>query len=396
MDEMKNQMKTVATRRFFLKTGAACGALAFGVAAEAKEKKAKAGLLPITIAGYPYNRVRAIADGSVTVEGCDVTFEPATIGPMNTHAFNGPQTRDVTEIGLSPYTLAFCNDGFRDYELLPIPILRLFRHKSIFIRADSDISKPSDLRGRKIATVGYSSSGLTWIRGILQSEYGVKPDEVEWITTQGDSAAKATGGVSKWEKVLPSNLTITTAPEGKDDSQLLIDGEVDAIFHPAEPQVFVDRNPVVRRLFPDHRRVEQAYFKKTGIFPIMHVVAIRRDIAAANSWLPKAVFDAYCRAKQADYELMHKMGAYFSSLPWFGQELHETREVMGDNFYPYGATQTRKAIETAFQFSFEQGLAKRKLTMEEVMNASSMEFEEYMVRYTPVRQISNPSARSNT
>jgi len=295
---------------------------------------------------------------------------------MNTHAFSGPQSREVTEIGLSPFTLAFVNDGFRDYELLPIPILRLFRHKSIFIRTDRGIKKPSDLRGRKIATVGYSSSGLTWIRGILQSEYGVRPDEVEWITTQTDSAASTTGGVSRWEKVLPSNIRIKAAPKGKDDSQLLIDGEVDAIFHPAEPQVFIDRNPIVGRLFPDHRTVEQAYFKKTGIFPIMHVVAIRRDVAAAHPWLPKAVFDAYCRAKQADYQLMHKMGAYYSSLPWFGQELHETREVMGDNFYPYGASQTRKAIETAFQFSFEQGLARRKLTMEEVMNESSMEFED--------------------
>lgn len=367
------------SRRCFL-SGSSAAALAVTAGrnqALAQETGAiESNRLPITVAGYRYNRVRALADLKVPIERCDVTFEEDGIGKMNTHAFEGPQAREVTEIGLLPYMLAFCNDGFRDYELLPIPILRLFRHKSIFIRTDRGIKQPADLRGRKVATVGYSSSGVTWVRGILQQQYGVKPSEIEWIVTGADSSAKITGGVSSWEKVLPTDFPIQHAPAGKDDSDLLISGEVDAIFHPAEPQAFIDRHPKVDRLFPDHRTVERAYFEETGVFPIMHVVAIRRDVAKENPWLPRAVFDAYCQAKKLDYQEMHKMGSYYSSLPWFGQELRDTRELMGENFYPYGVSGMRKAMETAFRFSYEQGLAKRVLKLEEVLHQSSLDFEE--------------------
>ena len=152
--------------------------------------------LPITLAGYAYNRVRAIVEGSVKIEGCAHQFEVTSIGPLNNHAFFGPQARAVTELGLIPYILAYANDDFRDYLLLPIPILRLFRHKSIFVRTDRGIKTPADLRGKTIATVGYSSSGLTHVRGILQEEYGVSPKDIRWISVSKDSATNLTGGVS--------------------------------------------------------------------------------------------------------------------------------------------------------------------------------------------------------
>lgn len=341
-----------------------------------KKGAAASSKLGITVAGYDYERVRALVDGRVEIEGCQTEFETDSIGKMNQHAFSGPQDREVTEIGISPFMLAFCNDGFRDYELLPIFPLKLFRHKSIFIRTDRGIRRPKDLRGRKIATPGYSSSSLTWIRGVLQDEYGVRPDEIQWVVTGKDSAAKLTGGASKWERVLPTGLSITQTPEGKSGSDLLIDGDVDAIFHPAEPQVYVDRHPKVDRLFADHRKVERAYFAKTGIFPIMHVVAIRRDIAKAEPWLPKAVFEAYSRAKQLDYEEMRKSRWAYSSLPWYGQELNETRELMGKNFYSYGIKKNRKALEAVFRYSHQQGLAKRVLKIDEVFNQTTLDLEE--------------------
>ena len=124
----------------------------------------------------------------VTVEGCATQFEVTGIGPLNNHAFFGPQTRDVTEIGLIPYILAYCNDDFRDYTLLPIPLLRLFRHKSIFVRTDRGIKTPADLRGKKVVTVGYSSSGLTHVRGVLQ-------EEIEWVSGMFTSRGFPSG---KW------------------------------------------------------------------------------------------------------------------------------------------------------------------------------------------------------
>lgn len=332
--------------------------------------------LPITMAGYDYSRARALVEGKVGIEGCAHRFEVTGIGPLNNHAFFGPQTRDVTEIGLIPYILAYCNDNFRDYTLLPIPILRVFRHKSIFVRTDRGINTPEDLRGKKVATVGYSSSGLTHVRGLLREEYGVSQEEINWISTQKDSGANLTGGVSNWEKVRPEGVNIIDAPDDEDESTLLISGAVDAIFHPAEPKVYQDRNPLVERLFKDHRTVEREFYKKTGNFPIMHAVAIRKETAEKNPWLPKAVFDAYSKAKQIDYDYMRNWGWAMDSLPWYGQEFNETRELMGENFYPYGLKASASSFETAFRYLYEQGLSDRQVGLEEMFEKSTLGLEE--------------------
>ena len=139
--------------------------------------------LPISMAGYRYDRTKALIDGSVKVDGCGVQFNESAIGDLNTHVFSGPQTLDVTEIGLHPFMLAFANDGFRGYSLRPIFPLRLFRHKSVFIRTDRGIEKPGDLKGKTIATAGYSSTSLTWIRGIFQDEYDITPKDMKWIVS---------------------------------------------------------------------------------------------------------------------------------------------------------------------------------------------------------------------
>ena len=366
-----------ASRRQFLTTSAASvvavGASSSMEAQENKDDTSKG--LPITIAGYPYERVRAIQDGRVKVDKCQVKFEVDKIGDLNRHVFNGPKTRDVTEVGLIPFLLAFCNGGLRDYQLLPIFVLKVFRHKSIFVHSDRGIAKPEDLRGRKVATVGYSSSGLTWIRGIIQDEYGIKPEEIEWVVTAKDSAKGQTGGASKWEKVPPpKSVNVTYAPEGKTDSDLLLEGKVDAIFHPAEPKAFVDRHPKVERLFSDPRKVESDYFKKTGIYPIMHIVAIRSELAKTQPWLPKAIFDAYSSAKQSDYDEMRKIRWAYSSLPWFGQEFRNTVNLMGDNFYSYGIKENRKALETVFRYLHQQGLSKRELTIDELFAPATLDF----------------------
>lgn len=352
-------------------------ALSGGVAdAQGDTKKASSDASSLTIAGYPYERVRAFENGGVQIPGYQVEFELGKIGELNQHVFNGPGTRDITEVGLIPFLLAFCNGGFRDYQLLPIFVLKVFRHKSIFIHADRGIEKPADLRGRKVATVGYSSSGLTWVRGILQDEYGVSPSEIQWVQTSKDSASGQTGGASAWEKVRPAGISIVDAPNGMDESDLLLSGEVDAIFHPAEPRAFVERNPKVRRLFSYPAAVERAYFKKTGIFPIMHLVAIRSDLVKEKPDLPKAIFDAYVQAKQRDYLEMRRIRWAYSSLPWFGQAHDETVAVMGENFYTYGIPENRKALETVFRYLDEQGLAERRLTVEELFVPSTLELKD--------------------
>lgn len=333
--------------------------------------------LPITVAGYDYNRVAAVANGQVPIEGCEVTYEVTGIGPMNMHALGGPKTRHVTEIGLIPYLLAWANDGIRDYALLPLPLLRVFRHKSMWVRSNSGIEDPRELKGKKVGIVGYSSSSLTWIRGVLQDEYGVKPEDLHWVVAAKESSAGLTGGASSWENVSPpDSIKITNAPAGMDESDLLLAGEVDAILHAAEPKAFMERNRAIRRLLVDHRSVEKDYFRRTGIFPIMHSIAIRRDVMADNPWLPGAVFAAFSKAKAMDMKYMQMLGWAYDTLPWYGQEFDETVAAMGRNFYPYGYEVSAKTYDTAFRYLHEQGMSKYRLSLEEIFDPSVRDLVE--------------------
>ena len=352
-------------------TSLAAPVTAWGKSAPDSDKR-----LPITIAGYRLDRVEGLYDGSVQVKGCDAKFVTDSIGAMNTHLFSGPQQREVSEVGLHPYMLAYANNGFRKYSLIPVFPIRVFRHKSIFVRADGNIKKPEDLRGKKVATPGFSSTSLTWIRGIIQHEYGVRPDEIEWVVSAKDSAAGVAGKLSKQEDMRPEGLSVSVGVEGKDESDLLLDGDVDAIFHAAEPKAYVQGDKRVVRLFPDFRKVERDYYARTGIFPIMHAVAIRNDVVEQHPWLPRAVFDAYVEAKQQMYVHMDKVGWATNSIPWFAKELEETKTLMGENFWPYGIEPNKKALDALFQYSYEQGLAKRKLKLEDVFLPESLGYSE--------------------
>jgi len=304
------EANTAPSRRGFLRTAVVAGGAAgtLNVSGVASALAASSKGPSITIAGYKLDRVEALIDGRVQVDGFDARFEVASIGDMNTHVFSGAQSREVTEIGLHPFMLAYANEGHRDYTLIPVFPLRLFRHKSIFIRTDRGIRSPEDLRGKRIATPGYSSTSLTWIRGIMQHEYGVRPDEIQWVIATKDSAAQDAGKISKQEQVLPKNLSFVQGPAGMDESDLLVNGEVDALFHAAEPRSYVEGHPKVARLFSDFRKSERAYFAKTGIFPIMHAVAIRKGAIEAHPQLPRAVFNAYSEAKQLNSDLMKNLG----------------------------------------------------------------------------------------
>lgn len=331
--------------------------------------------LPIAMAGYKYDRVDGLIDGRVSIEGADVTFEVSKIGDLNTHVFSGPQTLDVTEIGLHPFMLAYANDGFRDYTLIPVFPLRFFRHRSVFIRIDRGIEGPKDLRGRVVAGPLYSSTSLTWIRGFLQHEYGVKPEDLEWVipSTVSDTLS---GKSSGQENRVPEDVSFRLAPAGVDESEPLVSGEVDAVIHAAVPKAFAEGNPVVGRLFPDFRKTERAYFAKTGIFPIMHAVAVRKNLIEEHPWLPEAVFRAYSRAKFLAYDYLRNAAFFKDSLPWLEQELAETRALMGDNYWSYGIEGNRKTLDSLFQYSHEQGLTSRQLTIEELFHPSTLELTE--------------------
>jgi len=367
------------SRRDFVKATSLAGAAVAGaiplsaVGCAEDQRSSGDGRLAIQIAGYPYDRVQGLVDGDVRVEGAEVRFAPSNIYALNAMAMGGNQGWEVQEIGLHPYMLAYANDNFRDYSLIPVFPLRTFRHKSIFIRTDRGIDSPEDLRGKTVAVAGYSQSSLVWIRGILQHEYGVTPEDIQWVLAVESSDE---GTASRNETVVPEGVAYRFGPAGVDESDLLESGEVDAVFSAVEPRGYVEGDPAIARLFSDYRWTERAYFKTTGIFPIMHAVAIRNDVAEQNPLLPQALFEAYSQAKQHMYQQLQRLGWAMISLPWVGKELEDTRELMGDNYWPYGIDANRKVLEALFRYSYEQGLASRQLTIEELFHPTTLELRE--------------------
>lgn len=367
-------MKHDRARRNFLYKSA----LAVGVASLPLSFSAlgAAPALSLAGAGYRFPRTEGLFDGTVSIERCDASFEAAAIGDINSNLFSGSQRWDVAEVGLHPFMLATANDGFKDYSLLPIFPLRLFRHKSVFIRTDRGINTPQDLKGKTIATPGYSSTSLTWIRGLLADEYGVQPEDIDWVYSRKDSSAALAGKVSAQENVMPDGVSIRPGPEGVDESELLATGAVDGLFHAAVPRAFNEGHPKIARLFSDSRAAEQAYYAKTGVFPIMHAVAVRRQLLDAHPWLAKSVFDAYSKAKTQAYQGMNRMGWVEDMLPWYGQELDQTQALMGRNFYSYGLESNTLALDTLFRYSHEQGLSKRQLRIPQLFHPAGLAFEE--------------------
>jgi len=332
--------------------------------------------LHLKMAGYDYPRVKAFFDENVEIKGCTYEITKGGIGDLNINAFSGPQSYDISEIGIVPFILAYSNNNFRDYTLLPIFPLRTFRHKSIFIHTDSGIKKPQDLIGKKVSTPGYSSSSLTWIRGMLKDEYGVSPEDIEWVIANEDSSADVAGKVSEQEQVAPEGISIIPGTPGKDESELLLTREVDALFHAVEPKAFVQRNPKVVRLFEDSRKVEQEYYKKTGIFPIMHAVAVKTKLLENYSWLAESIFNAYSEAKTTNFIFLNKLGWAYQDLPWFGQEYEETKKIMGNDYWPYGIKPNTKVLETICRYTYEQGLIKEKISYEDLFYPSSFSLFE--------------------
>ncbi len=330
--------------------------------------------LSLKIAGYDYDRVRAIMDGQVTAEGADVSFNVEDIYALSSYAFGPEKKYEVTEIGLIPYITKYINDGFRDYTLIPVFILRLFRHRNVFVHADSGIEKPEDLRGKRVGTPGYGMSANTWIRGFLLDEYGVKADDMQWIETTKSSDGGATNTVLG-KYYFADDFPLVKGPPDVDESELLLSGECDALITAITPSAFLEGNPKIQQIFPDVRTAEMEYYRKTQIFPIMHVIAILTDVLKENPWLAKAVFEMYSKAKLEAYTNLESLESRVT-LPWVTQEFEDTRRLMGKNFWKYGIEANRKELELIMRYVYEQGLVKRRLKFEELFHPSTLQLLE--------------------
>jgi 4,5-dihydroxyphthalate decarboxylase len=326
--------------------------------------------LSITVATWDYDRVRALLDGRVKIEGCDVNYLTMPVEECFERAYFHGEF-EVAEIGFSPYLITLSR-GTQPYVAVPAFLSRMFRHSAVYIRSDRGISGPADLKGKRVGVPEYQMSAVMWFRGFLQDECGVAVADMNWI--QG--GLENPGRREKFPLNLPDGFPLSRAPEGQSLSQMLADGALDAIMSARQPSCFLAGHPKVRRLYPDYRGAEREYFRKTGIFPIMHAVGIRRDMHEKHPWLAASVYKAFVQAKRlADAEFA-ETAALKVGLPWVMAEFEETRALMGDDFWSYGLNAAnRKTLEAMARYSYQQGLAVRLLKVEEMFAETTLSGE---------------------
>lgn len=323
----------------------------------------------LKIGGYNYDRVRAISDGTLRIPGRRIQFETSNIYDLSASAFGAEQRYDVTEIGLIPFLRHYANNGFRAYTLLPVFVSRTFRHRNIFVRSDSQIETPEDLRGKRIGTPSYGFSAHTWIRGMLADEYGIQPEEMQWIETT-ESSDGAQGSEALNRHFLPNDFPLIKGPPGVDESDLLVSGGCDALVTAITPRAFLEGDPRIRQLFPDVKTTEQEYFRKSGVFPIMHALAIRAELADAEPDLLVDLFNLYSAAKQMAFAALTETTALRVSLPWAVEEFEATRMLMGEDYWPYGIATSKNELLLAARYAYEQGLTKEPVDPLELFHPS--------------------------
>jgi 4,5-dihydroxyphthalate decarboxylase len=322
--------------------------------------------IPITLACGDYDRTRAIKDGRVAVEGCDVTYLPMEPEEVFHRAFKH-QEFDVCELSFSSY-MRTMDAGTSPYVGVPAFVSRLFRHAAVYIRTDRGIKHPSDLRGKLIGLPEYQITAVVWLRGIMQDEYGVKPTDIRW--RQG--GIEEPGRTERTPLKPIPGLDLKSVPD-KALSAMLEAGELDAIFSARAPSCFVKGAPNIGRLFPDYREVEKTYYKKTQMFPIMHLIGVKRHLVERHPWLPASLYKAFSQAKAYAMHDVRDINALLVTLPWLVAEVEETVALMGEDFWRYGVKENAREIEALTRYAYEQGLVSRKLSMEDLFPASVVE-----------------------
>jgi len=312
-----------------------------------------------------YDHTRALADGSVRPEGIELEY--VTSFPADTfRRMIRDKEFEVAEMGLTFYigTLQQPDPAF---VAIPVYPIRYFVQSAIFINMNSDIRNPRDLVDKRVGELlFYGHDAGTWIRGILSDEYGLPYNGAEYHVGGLDQPA------ARWDWLpltTPSNVRVSELAADQTLNDLLVSGGIDALYSAQVPASVVNRVSGVGYLFDDHEFAGREYFRRTGIFPIMHIVAIRRDVYEANPWIAKSLFEAFVKSKETAenfYRFQRQHMHRFLMIPWLSAHLEENRRLMGDDPWPYGVSRNRKALETFLRYHHEHGLSKRHFTIEDM------------------------------
>jgi 4,5-dihydroxyphthalate decarboxylase len=319
----------------------------------------------LALACWDYDRTRGLWDGRIAPEGIDLTYLP--LSPEETF-FRMMRYRefDAAELSLSSYVLSLEADP-PPFVAIPVFPSRAFRHSGVYVNAERGIAEPADLAGGRVGVAEFQLTANVWIRGILAERHGLPVDGVTYVT----GGLEQPGRIEKYAVDLPERIRVERAPEGRTLSELLDAGEIDAIYSPRAPSAF--GNGRVVRLFADWPAVEKGYFRDTGIFPIMHVLAIRRELYEEAPWIARSLYKAFDAALAEVRPQLHEVAALKYSLPWVAAHAEETEALMGPNPWAYGVESNRDVLATFLRYSAEQGLARTPREPESLFVPESLE-----------------------
>lgn len=276
---------------------------------------------------------------------------------------------DVSEMSMSTHMILRSHHDER-YVGIPVFPRRAFRHGFIFVNSDSGIDHPSQLEGRRVGVSEYQQTASMWIRGILQDEYGVRTEQIDWFEGGLDSP----GQLERLPIPAPQSVRIRPLDAGETLSSMLCRGELEAVICTRRPQPFVEGDPRVQRLIPDFRSVEKEYFSRTGHFPIMHMMVLRRSLLNDHPWLAQTVYNAFTAAKRVSDDQLRRIAERSGGVPWLLDDLEELENVFeGQDPYPYGVARNRHTLDKMIDMSFEQGLTARKVGLEELFAEEVLE-----------------------
>ncbi len=324
--------------------------------------------LRLSLGCWNYDRTRGLLEGRIQPDGIDLTCldmpVEETFFRMLRH-----QEFDVAEMSLSSYTVSLFKEK-KNFVAIPIFPSRFFRHSCVYVNAKSGIREPQDLIGRKIGNPEYQMTAPVWIRGILQDEYGVPVDGQTYYQGGEESPNRP----EKLKLDLPPNIKVAQISERDTLAAMLRDGAIDALYTARMPSTYqAGKLEPVRRLFENYMEVEQAYFAKTKIFPIMHTVAIRREVYERYPWVAMNLCKAFVQAQHESYADLYVTAALKTSLPWLTKHVEDARALMGDDFWPYGFAKNRETLATFLRYHHEQGLSRRRLEPEELFAPETLE-----------------------
>ncbi|MDB5770141.1 MAG: 4,5-dihydroxyphthalate decarboxylase [Burkholderia sp.] len=322
--------------------------------------------LQLSVAMGDYDRTRALLDGSVQIDGVDPVYMTLSPEEIFFRAFRNGEF-DISEMSFSSY-LVKASKGESPYVAVPVFLSRAFRHTSIYVRKDR-IKKPQDLKGCRIGVPEYQLTANVWARSILQDDFGVRPEDVTWVRGGIDEP----GRPEKIKLQLPPDVKMENAPENDTISDMLDRGDIDGFMAPRPPSGAALKNPNVGWLFDDPTAVAKDYYKRTGVFPIMHVVGVKKELAEQHPWLPGAVQKAFEHAKTAALEKLSDTSATKVTLPFVEEQLKAARDSMGQDYWSYGVAANRRTLETFVRHHHSQGLSAKLMSVDEIFHPATYE-----------------------